>query len=51
MDKDRDSNITLKGYIYHHEDNCPNPDCQLKKYRAELKAMLDAIRADKNIDV
>lgn len=26
-DTDRRSAIILKGYIYHHEDTCPNADC------------------------
>jgi len=24
---DRKNAIILKGYVYHHEDNCPNSDC------------------------
>ena len=26
-DNDRKNAIFLKGYIYHHEDSCPNQDC------------------------
>ena len=32
-DHDRKNAIILKGYIYHHEDSCPNQDCQLKLYK------------------
>ena len=27
---DRKNAIILKGYVYHHEDQCPNQECQLK---------------------
>ncbi|CDW77649.1 UNKNOWN [Stylonychia lemnae] len=51
MEKDRDSNITLKGYLYHHEDSCSYSDCQLKKYKQEVKTLIDGLKGDKNYDV
>lgn len=30
---DRKNAIILKGYVYHHEDQCPNQECQLKQYK------------------
>lgn len=33
---DRKNAIILKGYIYHHEDQCPNQDCQLKQYKNSI---------------
>lgn len=35
-DIDRKNAIILKGYIYHHEDSCPNADCQLKQYKNNM---------------
>ncbi len=31
--EDRKSAIILKGYVYQHEDECPNKECQLKNYK------------------
>ena len=31
--------IILKGYIYHHEDSCSNPDCNLRKYKVHSKSL------------
>ena len=31
--------IILKGYIYHHEDSCSNPDCNLRKYKDLFKSL------------
>jgi len=36
-DTDRHSAIILKGYIYHHEDQCSNPECTLKTYKIRMR--------------
>jgi hypothetical protein len=33
---DRKNAIILKGYVFHHEDSCPNGECQLKQYKNSL---------------
>ena len=45
--KDRKSNILLKGYIYVHEENCTNSECPLKRYLQEIEKQ-DKIIVDKN---
>jgi len=34
--EDRKNAIILKGYVYHHEDSCPNQECQLKQYKNSI---------------
>lgn len=34
--EDRRSAITLKGYVFQHEDECSSRDCQLKQYKEQL---------------
>lgn len=33
---DRNADILLNGYIYLHEDSCPNSQCQLKQYKKNV---------------
>ncbi len=42
-DKERISNIRLKGYIYLHNEQCHIPDCPLEKYVKELEKGKDII--------
>ena len=37
---DRNSEILLRGYIYNHEESCPNQQCQLKLYKKNMVATI-----------
>lgn len=53
MNKDvnRGNNVIIKGYIYHHEDFCPNPDCLLKKYKSDFNQSIEEWKQDKKRDM
>ena len=35
-DTDRNCDIILKGYVFTHEDLCPNAHCQIKQYKNSI---------------
>jgi len=42
---DRKNAIILKGYVFHHEDSCPNNECQLKQYKSSV---IQSVKNKKN---
>lgn len=39
-DLNRRNGVILNGYIYHHEDFCPNSDCKLKVFKQKSKDLV-----------